>query len=113
MTAWQELAIAAGVAAIIVYWLHRHERFTTVGAPIVIGAVVTLVSLAIVPGDIRRTVDIFFAIYIAPTVGTLFGLFMFLALLWLMGTRAAEKIRQLREYRNSDWPTGKIAGGKD
>jgi hypothetical protein len=97
MTAWEELAISAGIAAIVVYWFHWHERFTTVGATIVIGASIMLTTLAIVPGDIRRTIDIFFAIYVAPTVGTLFGLFMFVAILWLGWTWVAEKIRRRRK----------------
>jgi len=113
MPAWQELAIAASIAATLVYWIHRKDRFTSIGPPIVFGAGIMLIVLGIVPGDIRRTFDILFAIYVEPTLGTLFGLFIFLALLWLMGTWAAEKIRRRREYRNSDWPTGKIAGGKD
>jgi hypothetical protein len=58
-----------------------------------------LVTLAIVPGDIRRTVDIYFATYIAPSVGTLFGLFMFLALLFMFLAMAwpwvTEKIRRI------------------
>jgi hypothetical protein len=101
MTVWQELAIAAGIAAIVVYWFHRLERFTTVGVLIVVGAGIMLATLSIVPGEIRRTIDIFFAIYIAPTVGTLFGLFMFLAILWLGWMWIIEKIRIWR-YRKSE-----------
>jgi len=101
MTAWQELAIAAGIAAILVYWIHGQERFTTVGAAILIGAGIMLIALTITSGPISRTFDIFFAIYVAPTVGTLFGLFMFLAILWLGWTWMAEKIRLWR-YRKSE-----------
>jgi hypothetical protein len=101
MPAWQELAIAACIAATLVYWIHRKDRFTSIGPPIFFGAGIMLIVLGIVPGDIRRTFDIFFAIYIEPTVGTLFGLIVFLALLWLVGTWVAETIRKRREYRNS------------
>jgi hypothetical protein len=101
MTAWQELAIAAGIAAILVYWIRRQERFTTVGAAVVIGAGIMLIALTITGGPISRTFDIFFAIYVAPTVGTLFGLFTFLAILWLGWTWVAEKIRLWR-YRKSE-----------
>ena len=99
MTAWQEPAIAAVIAAILVYWIHRQERFTTVGAAVVIGAAIMLIALTITGGPIARAFDIFFAIYVAPTVGTLFGLFMFLAILWLGWTWVAEKIRQWRDQR--------------
>jgi len=99
MTAWQEPAIAAVIAAILVYWIHRQERFTTVGAAVVIGAAIMLIALTMTGGPIARAFDIFFAIYVAPTVGTLFGLFMFLAILWLGWTWVAEKIRQWRDQR--------------
>ena len=99
MTAWQELAIAAVIAAILVYWIHRQERLTTVGAAVVIGAAIMLIALTMTGGPIARAFDIFFAIYVAPTVGTLFGLFMFLAILWLGWTWVAEKIRQWRDQR--------------
>jgi hypothetical protein len=101
MTAWQELAIAAGIAAILAYWIHRRERFMTVAAAVVIGTGIMLIALTITGGPISRAFDIFFAIYVAPTVGTLFGLFMFLAILWLGWTWVAEKIRQWH-YRKSE-----------
>jgi len=108
MTAWQEPAIAAVIAAILVYWIHRQERFTTVGAAVVIGAAIMLIALTITGGPIARAFDIFFAIYVAPTVGTLFGLFMFLAMLLMFLAMAwpwvTEKIRNIlsRVRRSGD-----------
>ena len=100
MTAWAEVAIAAGMTGILLYWLHSKDRFRTISAAVAIGVVSILACFLVTVGPISRAIDIFFAIYIAPTVGTLFGLFMFLAMLFMFLAMAwplvTEKIRKWR-----------------
>jgi len=100
MMAWAEVAIAAFMTGILLYWLHSKDRFRTISAAVAIGAVSMLACFLVTGGPIARAIDIFFAIYIAPTVGTLFGLFMFLAMLFMFLAMAwplvTEKIRKWR-----------------
>jgi xanthine/uracil permease len=93
MPAWGEIAIASGVTVILLYWLHSKDRFRTIGAAVVIGAVIMFFGLLVAGGPISHAIEDGVTDYVAPVLQTAFLIF----LLIMAGEWAVDKIRGRRK----------------
>jgi hypothetical protein len=97
MPAWGEIAIAAGIAAIVVFWFHGKNRFETIGAPIVFGAIIMLFVLLFTGGPISFTIEYGVKEYVGPVLRGVFGLLVMIGIVALVGGWVIEKFRKLRK----------------
>jgi hypothetical protein len=93
MPAWGEIAIASGVTAVLLYWLHSKDRFRTIGAAGVIGAIIMFFSLLVTGGPISHVIEDGVTDYVAPVLQTAFLIF----LLIMAGEWAVDRIRGHRK----------------
>jgi len=68
MPAWGEIVLALGVTAMLLYWLHSKDRFRTIGAAVVIGAITMFFSLLLTGGPISRALEEGVTDYVAPVL---------------------------------------------
>jgi integral membrane sensor domain MASE1 len=92
MPAWGEIVIASSATAVLLYWLYSKDRFRTVGAAVVIGAVTMFFSLLVTGGPISYAIDNGIGDYVAPVLQAAFLIF----LLVMAGEWAVDKIRGRR-----------------
>jgi hypothetical membrane protein len=57
LPAWGEIAFASAVTAILLLWLHAKDRFRSIGAAIVIGAVTVFLCLVVTGGPISHAIE--------------------------------------------------------
>ena len=88
-TALGEIVIASGVTAILLYWLQSKDRFRTVGAALIIGAIIMFFSLLVTGGPISHAIEVSVTDYVAPVLQTAFLIFLLL----MAGEWALDKIR--------------------
>ena len=93
MPAWGEIAIASGVTVILLWWLHSKDRFRTIGAAVVIGAISMFFSLLLTGGPISHALEEGVTDYVAPVLQIAFLVF----LLIMAGEWAVDRIRGRRK----------------
>jgi hypothetical protein len=93
MPAWGEIAFASAVTAILLLWLHAKDRFRSIGAAIVIGAVTVFLCLVVTGGPISHAIEGGINAYLAPVLQVALLIF----LLVTAGGWAVEKIRKRRK----------------